>query len=77
MLLVVDVPVGAVEIRLHDLRHTWASLALDAGVDVKVVSSRLGHASTLITMDLYQHVSAATDGAAAELVAGLIFGASK
>ena len=64
---------GLPRIRLHDLRHTWASLALDAGVDVKVVSSRLGHASTLITMDLYQHVSPATDGAAAELVAGLIF----
>ena len=32
-------------IRLHDLRHTWATLALSAGVDVKIVSERLGQPS--------------------------------
>jgi integrase len=45
-----DLPV----IRLHDLRHTWATLALVAGVDVKIVAERLGHASPLITWQTYQ-----------------------
>lgn len=63
-------------IRLHDLRHTWATLALQAGVDVKVVSERLGHASPTITWNVYQHVSPAMATDAAERVAGLIFGGS-
>lgn len=66
---------GLPRIRLHDLRHSWATLALEAGLDVKIVANRLGHSSTTITRDVYQHVSPATDTAAAELVAGLIFGA--
>jgi integrase len=41
---------------LHDLRHTWATLALQAGVHPKVVSERLGHATTCITLDIYSHV---------------------
>ena len=61
-------------IRLHDLRHTWATLALASGVDVKVVSERLGHASTSITWDIYQHVTPAMASDAADRVAGLIFG---
>ncbi|MHB8703722.1 MAG: tyrosine-type recombinase/integrase [Candidatus Tyrphobacter sp.] len=44
-------------VRFHDLRHTAATLLLDAGVHPKIVSERLGHASIAITMDLYQHVS--------------------
>jgi len=47
-----DVP----RIRLHDLRHTHASLLLAAGVPVKVVSERLGHATPGFTMNVYQHV---------------------
>ena len=43
-------------IRLHDLRHTSATLLLDQGVPLKVVSERLGHSSVSITADLYQHV---------------------
>jgi integrase len=61
-------------IRLHDLRHTWATLALEAGIDVKIVSERLGHASATITWNTYQHVSPAMQAGAAEKVAGLIFG---
>src|SRR5690606_25149602 len=48
-----DVPL----IRLHDLRHTNATLSLKAGVHPKVVSERLGHASIAITLDLYSHVT--------------------
>ncbi len=40
-------------IRLHDLRHTHATLALKAGLHPKVVSERLGHATVGITLDLY------------------------
>jgi integrase len=43
-------------IRTHDLRHTHASLLLQAGVPVKVVSERLGHASPGFTLNVYQHV---------------------
>jgi len=48
----IDVPA----ISLHDLRHTHATLLLKAGVHVKVVSERLGHANVAFTMNVYQHV---------------------
>lgn len=47
---------GVPRIRFHDLRHTAATLALRAGVPLKVVSDRLGHAGIEITANLYQHV---------------------
>lgn len=47
---------GVPLVRVHDLRHTHASLALAAGVPVEVVSRRLGHASVGITLDLYRHL---------------------
>ncbi len=62
-------------IRLHDLRHTWATLALAAGVDVAIVSKRLGHGSPMTTWQTYQHVVAGIQTDAAEKVAALIFGA--
>lgn len=61
-------------IRLHDLRHTWATLALEAGVDVAVVSKRLGHSSPVITWQTYQHVRKGMQTDAAERVADAIFG---
>lgn len=66
-----DVPV----IRLHDLRHTWATLALVAGVDVRIVADRLGHSSPMVTWQTYQHVIKGMQSDAAERVADLIFGA--
>ena len=62
---------GLRQIRLHDLRHTWATLALEAGVHPKVVSERLGHSSIGVTLDLYSHASAPMLSDAAEKVAGL------
>ena len=41
---------------MYNLRHTAASLALRAGVDVKVVSAMLGHASVTLTLDTYAHI---------------------
>jgi len=51
----------------HDLRHTHATLALQAGVGIKVVSQRLGHANVAITWDTYAHVLPDQDEQAAEL----------
>jgi len=63
---------GLPAIRLHDLRHTNASLALEAGVEMKVVSERLGHSQISITADLYTHVSNTVGRAAAEKIAGAL-----
>ena len=65
---------GLQRIRLHDLRHTFATLALKNGMHPKVVSDRLGHASVGITLDLYSHVTPAIGRDAAGVVASQIFG---
>jgi integrase len=65
---------GLPKIRLHDLRHGWATMALAAGVHPKVVQERLGHANISITLDTYSHVTAGLHDDAAERVAGLVFG---
>ena len=44
------------KIRLHDLRHTHATLLVQAGVDFKTISHRLGHKDIKITLELYTHV---------------------
>ena len=64
---------GLRRIRFHDLRHTAASLLLDAGVPVKVVSTWLGHANIGITLDVYAHVIPSQEGAASDTMAALIF----
>jgi integrase len=61
------------EIRLHDLRHTHATLALRAGIHPKVVSERLGHATVSITLDTYSHAIPAMQEEAAAKIAGLVF----
>jgi integrase len=65
---------GLPTIRLHDLRHTHASLLLQQGAHPKVVSERLGHGSTAFTMDVYQHTTPALHADAAESVAALLAG---
>jgi integrase len=65
---------GLPRIRLHDLRHTYATLGLAAGVPSIVISQRLGHANVAFTLDIYTHPVPALHEAAAEQVAGLIFG---
>lgn len=61
-------------IRLHDLRHTMASLALAGGEHMKVVQERLGHASIAMTMDLYSHVPPTMQRDAADRLARAIDG---
>lgn len=62
------------KIRLHDLRHTHATLLLAAGEPVKVVSERLGHASATITLTVYQHVHPGMGRQAAARFAALLRG---
>jgi integrase len=47
---------GLGRVRVHDLRHTWASLALSRGIPLEVVSERLGHANFNITLGIYRHL---------------------
>jgi integrase len=61
-------------IRLHDLRHTHATLLLAAGEPVKVVSERLGHANATITLTVYQHVHPGMGRQAADRFAALLRG---
>ncbi len=61
-------------IRLHDLRHTHASLLLQAGVSPKVVSERLGHATVGFTMQVYAHVIPGMQADAAAAFGDLVFG---
>ena len=60
-------------IRLHDLRHTHATLALQVGIHPNVVSERLGHAAVSITLDTYSHAIPAMQEEAATVIAGLVF----
>lgn len=64
---------GVPRIRLHDLRHTSASLALAAGIHPKVVSERLGHSSVSITLDLFSHVAPGLQAEAADKLGRVIF----
>ena len=61
-------------IRIHDLRHTHATLLLAAGVPVKVVSERLGHSTVTITMEIYQHVLPGMQAEAARRFAEIVGG---
>jgi integrase len=56
---------GLRPIRLHDLRHSYATAALAAGVPVKVVSQRIGHADITVTLKVCAHVMPGDDQAAA------------
>jgi len=62
------------KIRLPDLRHTHATLALRAGVHPRVVQERLGHANVSITLDTYSHVDLDMQAIAAARVAALVIG---
>jgi len=64
-------------IRLHDLRHTHASLLLAAGIPVKVVSERLGHANAMITLGVYAHVMPGMQAEAAARFSALLAGTAK
>jgi len=61
-------------IRLHDLRHTHATIALNAGIPPKVISERLGHESPAFTLKQYAHVIPGMQADAASKIAHLVMG---
>ena len=63
---------GLPKVRFHDLRHTFATLSLKSGVDVKTVSSMLGHYSAGFTLNTYAHVTAQMKQDAADAIGGVI-----
>ena len=63
---------GLPEIRFHDLRHTFATLALQNGVDIKTVSGMLGHFSAGFTLDTYAHVTTAAQRQAADTMGDVL-----
>lgn len=63
-------------IRLHDARHTWATLALKMGVPLKIVSANLGHSSITVTADIYSHVTPTMAADATAQIASSIFSAT-
>jgi integrase len=63
---------GLPRIRFHDLRHTHASIALQASVHPKVVQERLGHSSVKLTLDTYAHVIPPMHWDAAARIASIV-----
>ena len=64
--------IGAERIRFHDLRHTFATLSLKSGVDVKTLSGALGHYSAGFTLNTYTHATAQMKQDAADAIGGVI-----
>ena len=65
---------GLPKVRFHDLRHTFATLALQNGVDVKTVSGMLGHFSAGFTLDTYAHVTTSAKREAAQTMSNVLSG---
>ena len=63
---------GLPSIRFHDLRHTFATLALQNGVDIKTVSGMLGHADPGFTLDTYAHVTTSAQKEAARTMGNVL-----
>ena len=59
---------GCKQVRFHDLRHTFATLALQNGMDVKTLSAMLGHVSAATTLDIYTHATSDMQHAAARKI---------
>ncbi len=59
---------------LYGLRHTCASLLLQAGTHPKVVAERLGHSSTTLTMDVYSHVAPGMQSEATAQLERMLYG---
>ncbi len=62
---------GLPQVRVHDLRHTAATLHLSRGENPKVVQELLGHSTIALTMDTYSHVTPALHAAAAKKMQAL------
>ena len=63
---------GIPKVRFHDLRHTFATIALQNGVDIKTVSGMLGHFSAGFTLDTYAHVTTSAQKEAAQTIGNVL-----
>ena len=63
---------GLPDIRFHDLRHSFATLSLEQGMDIKTVSHMLGHTDAGFTMNTYMHVTDAMQQNVADTMSNLI-----
>ncbi|ETT85643.1 tyrosine-type recombinase/integrase [Viridibacillus sp. FSL R5-0477] len=59
---------GVSDIRFHDIRHTQASILISEGVDIVIISSRLGHGNPKITLDFYAHLLPNSDDGIADIL---------
>ena len=67
---------GLRRIRFHDLRHTYTTLLIAQGENIKFIQSQLGHSSIEMTMDRYGHLLPETHGRVGERLDAQIFGSS-
>ncbi len=65
---------GVPRIRIHDIRHTSATLAMERGAPLLAVSKRPGHARPSTTSDIYGHVTEGIEDAAATAIADALYG---
>ena len=65
---------GLPQLRFHDLRHTYASLLIEQGENIKYIQSQLGHASPTITWNVYAHLMKPTNQEAACRLEDSVFG---
>lgn len=68
---------GVPRIRFHDLRHSFATLSLEQGMDIKTVSHMLGHTDAGFTMNTYMHVTDSMQESVANTIGNLIESAGK
>jgi integrase len=65
---------GLPRIRFHDLRHTYASLLIEQGENIKYIQSQLGHSSPTVTLNVYAHLMKPTNQESACRLENAIFG---
>ena len=67
---------GLAPLRFHDMRHSYATLLLRAGVHVKLVSQALGHSGTQLTLDTYSHAQPDLQAEAANMIDRFLVGSA-
>ena len=65
---------GLGHVRFHDLRHTYASLLIEQGENIKYIQSQLGHSSPTVTLNVYAHLMKPVNQTAALKLESSIFG---
>lgn len=64
---------GLKRITFHQLRHTSATILINAGINLQAISSRLGHSNTSTTLNIYSHALKSADKTAADKLENILF----